>query len=198
MSYRIEEKIPMTYFDSEQFIQSMISNGGKELFPKRQIKSAYFDNTEYGMFLDSEEGLLPRKKIRIREYPLAKKIDHFLEIKISAIEGRYKTTNKLQNANYQKIFQSGYFDEVYGMVEKKVSVMYFREYYVYSGIRITRDQEICYQDLNQKTNNYIEKDVVVELKAPDLTPLDFLIKIIPSRRRRFSKYCNAIQSLNLL
>ena len=84
------------------------------------------------------------------------------------------------------------------MVEKKVSVMYFREYYVYSGIRITRDQEICYQDLNQKTNNYIEKDVVVELKAPDLTPLDFLIKIIPSRRRRFSKYCNAIQSLNLL
>ena len=129
---------------------------------------------------------------------MAKKIDHFLEIKISAIEGRYKTTNKLQNANYQKIFQSGYFDEVYGMVEKKVSVKYFREYYVYNGIRITRDQEICYQDLNQKTNNYIEKDVVVELKAPDLTPLDFLIKIIPSQRRRFSKYCNAIQSLNLL
>ena len=197
MSYRIEEKIPMTFIDSEQFIQSIISSGGKELFPKRQIKSEYFDTCKLGMFLDSEEGLLPRKKIRIRHYPLSKKINHFLEIKISAIEGRYKTTNKLLDADYKNIFKSGYWDNIYGTLERKVSVMYCREYYIYNGIRITRDQEICYQDLYNKTNKYIEKDVVIELKASDLTPLDFLAKIVSSPRRRFSKYCNAIKNLNI-
>ena len=197
MSYRIEEKIPMTYIDSERFIQSLISDGAKELFPKREIKSIYFDNNQFGMFLDSEEGLLPRKKIRIRHYPMSQRIDYFLEIKVSSIEGRFKTTDELAGPDYQKIFKSGYWDSSYGYTEKKVSVTYYREYYSFNGIRITRDQEVCYQDLNNISNKFIDKDVVIELKAPNSTPPDFLLKLIASPRRRFSKYCNAIQNLNL-
>ena len=39
---------------------------------------------------------------------------------------------------------------------------------------------------------------VIEIKAREDTPLDFLLYVIPENRRRFSKYCNAIRYLNLI
>jgi hypothetical protein len=91
----------------------------------------------------------------------------------------------------------GYYDSMYGQLEKKVSVTYSREYYSFEGVRITRDTQILYQDLQCKSNNFRETDSVVEIKAPKDTSLDFLLRIIPSKRRRFSKFCNAIQYLKL-
>ncbi len=198
MSYRVEEKIPITLSDSDQFLEYLKKKGSKILFPKRIIKSNYFDSNDYMLFRDSEEGLLPRKKVRIRHYPLSDKIEYSLEIKISSIEGRYKSTKKLLNSQLRSINSNGYFDQDYGLLEKKVSVSYLREYFAFEGIRITRDTEIFYQDLSTKTNYFNEKDSVIEIKAPENTPVDFLLKIIPSSRRRFTKYCNAIRSLNLV
>jgi hypothetical protein len=197
MSYRVEEKIPMTLSDSDQFLESLKDQGSKLLFPKRIIQSDYFDSNQFILFRESEEGLLPRKKVRIRHYPLSNQIEYSLEIKISSIEGRYKTAKKLSDSQAKRIINTGYFDQIYGLLEKKISVSYSREYFSFQGIRITRDTQISYQDLINKTNNFIEKDSVVEIKAPENTPVDFLLKIIPSQRRRFSKYCNAIKSLNL-
>ena len=197
MSYRVEEKIPMTLSDSDQFLESLKGQGSKPLFPKRIIQSNYFDSNQLTLFRESEEGLLPRKKVRIRHYPLSNQIEYSLEIKISSIEGRYKSAIKLSDSQAKRINKLGYFDPVYGLLEKKISVNYSREYFSFQGIRITRDTHISYQDLINKTNNFIEKDSVVEIKAPENTPVDFLLKIIPSQRRRFSKYCNAIKYLNL-
>jgi hypothetical protein len=149
-------------------------------------------------FRDSEEGLLPRKKIRIRHYPQAPLIKHNLEIKISSIEGRHKNSTPLSDIQAEKINKLGYFDPVYGLLEKRVSINYLREYFFFKGIRITRDTEISYQELGHKSNNYLEKDSVVEIKAPKDTSVDFLFKIIPSYRRRFSKYCNAIKYLEMV
>ena len=198
MSYRVEEKIPMTLSDSDQFLEYLKNRSSKILFPKRIIKSSYFDSNEFILFRESEEGLLPRKKVRIRHYPLSNKIEYSLEIKISSIEGRYKSTKKLSNSQLRRINNNGYFDQDYGLLEKKISVSYSREYFAFEGIRITRDTEIFYQDLSTKTNFFNEEDSVIEIKAPENTPVDFLLKIIPSPRRRFSKYCNAIKSLNLV
>ena len=197
MSYRVEEKIPMTLSDSDQFLESLKDQGSKLLFPKRIIQSNYFDSNQFTLFRESEEGLLPRKKVRIRHYPLSNQIEYSLEIKISSIEGRYKSAIKLLDSQARRINNTGYFDQDYGLLEKKISVSYSREYFSFEGIRITRDTQISYQDLINKTNNFIEKDSVVEIKAPENTPVDFLLKIIPSQRRRFSKYCNAIKNLNL-
>ena len=197
MSYRVEEKIPMTLSDSDQFLESLKDQGSEPLFPKRIIQSNYFDSNQLTLFRESEEGLLPRKKVRIRHYPLSNQIEYSLEIKISSIEGRYKSAIKLSDSQAKRINKLGYFDPVYGLLEKKISVNYSREYFSFQGIRITRDTHISYQDLINKTNNFIEKDSVVEIKAPENTPVDFLLKIIPSQRRRFSKYCNAIKYLNL-
>tara|TARA_B100000767_G_C19763391_1_gene536267 strand:+ start:303 stop:899 length:597 start_codon:yes stop_codon:yes gene_type:complete len=197
MSFRIEEKIPMTVRDSDQFLESLKDKGLETLFPKRVIQSNYFDSSHFNLYRDSEEGLLPRKKIRIRHYPQENSIQHSLEIKISSIEGRYKNTMALPSSKVERMNKLGYFDSVYGLLEKKVSVNYLREYFLFKGIRITRDTKILYQDLGHKSNSFIEKDSVVEIKAPKNTSVDFLLKIIPSQRRRFSKYCNAIKYLEM-
>ncbi|MBT4435080.1 VTC domain-containing protein [bacterium] len=198
MSFRIEEKIPMTVSDSNQFLQSLKDQGLEILFPKRAIQSNYFDSSNYSLYRDSEEGLLPRKKIRIRHYPQAASIQQNLEIKISSIEGRHKNSIALSDIKAKRINKLGYFDPVYGLLEKKVSICYLREYFLFQGIRITRDSKILYQELGHKSNYYFEKDSVVEIKASKNTSVDFLLKIIPSQRRRFSKYCNAIKYLKMV
>ena len=187
----------MTFNDSQEFLDNLRLEGIEQLYPRRIINSKYFDTIGFSMYRDSEEGLLPRKKIRIRNYPLSSKNIHSLEIKVSSIEGRYKTTEKISKQELKSIYKNGYYDSVYGPIEKKVSVEYSREYYLFKGIRITRDTEISYLDLCNQSNAFTEKDVVIEIKAPENTPADFLLRIIPSRRRRFSKYCNAIQNLYL-
>jgi hypothetical protein len=48
------------------------------------------------MYDDSIEGLAPRKKIRVRNYPEKSNDTFQLETKISSIEGRYKTAKKFQ------------------------------------------------------------------------------------------------------
>ena len=188
----------MTVSDSDQFLQSLKPKGLEILFSQRAIQSNYFDSINYNLYRDSEEGLLPRKKIRIRHYPHATSIQHNLEIKISSIEGRHKHSIALSDIKAEKINKLGYFDPIYGLLEKKVSIKYLREYYFFKGIRITRDTQISYQELGHKSNNYIEKDSVVEIKAPKDTSVDFLFKIVPSHRRRFSKYCNAIKCLKMI
>ena len=69
MSFRIEEKL---YIKSEHLIdfkQFLIKRSAKQLYRPRLIKSLYFDNLNFDMCNDSIEGVVPRKKIRIREYP---------------------------------------------------------------------------------------------------------------------------------
>lgn len=60
-------------------------NGMKLLHKPRKVLSVYFDNVGTKMFSDSEEGLLPRKKVRIRWYDNNKKFT--LEKKFQALKG---------------------------------------------------------------------------------------------------------------
>ena len=66
MTFRIEEKLFVTKNSLIDFKKFIIDKKGKHLYPKRLIKSLYFDNNTYQMYEDSIEGLVPRKKIRIR------------------------------------------------------------------------------------------------------------------------------------
>lgn len=197
MSYRIEEKIPMTLNDAGEFLSCLRNSGMQTLYPKREISSDYFDTNRFCLFRDSEEGLLPRKKVRIRHYPFTESGNRSLEIKISSIEGRFKEICKLTDIEEKKLIANGYFDPVYGLLEKKINVSYTRSYFEYGLVRITCDTDIKYIDLKSNSNLFYEKDAVIEIKAPEKTSLDYLIKLIPSKRRRFSKYCNAIKYLRL-
>ena len=162
----------------------------KFLYPKRLISSVYLDNTSLDMFSDSEDGILPRKKIRIREYP-QKLNERSLEIKISSIEGRFKETFVIDNELYNKYLKEGYFDISYGVCKPLVKVEFSREYFQLAGVRITFDSEIKYESLSS-FRTFNENRNVIELKASKDVSSDFLNSLISEPRRRFSKYWNAV------
>lgn len=196
MSFRIEEKIPMSFSDGIQLIDRLRCKGLKNLFPKRRIISEYFDNQRFDLFRDSEEGLLPRKKLRVRHYPDS--INKcLLEKKISSLEGRFKISSEIDQSTKESIYTHGLLDNDYGVLQAVVNISYVREYFTYEGVRMTMDSEIVYQDLNSAGNCYAEEEGVIEIKANASTSLDFLISLIQERRRRFSKYCNSVNYLNL-
>ena len=107
MSYRIEEKLSI---DSNRIIdfKSFLANKTvKPIYQPRRIQSLYFDNQNYEMYTDSIEGLTPRKKIRVRNYPEDKNSTLHLEFKISSVEGRFKTRKIINKENFRQIKKIG-------------------------------------------------------------------------------------------
>ena len=68
MTFRKEKKIKLSYYELNKIKAYLLDNGMSSLYPKRKINSQYFDTKNLKMFQDSEEGVLPRKKIRVRWY----------------------------------------------------------------------------------------------------------------------------------
>ena len=104
MTFRLEEKLNINTKQLSEFVNWIKKNYAKQIFPAREIESIYFENYNNDMYLDSEEGCVPRKKIRIRNYPNQKIVEHFFEVKISSVEGRFKNTKKIDLGEFKKIF----------------------------------------------------------------------------------------------
>ena len=143
MSFRIEEKLlfnPGQIFNLRKWLSK---NEYSILYPKRKIRSLYFENSINQIFLDSEEGITPRKKIRLRTYSkkfLNKNNKFNYEIKISSMEGRYKSNKKIKK-KIDKIF-NGIYDNQYGICFPVLNVVYDREYFIKNQSRITIDSNI--------------------------------------------------------
>jgi len=127
MSHRIEEKIDIHKQNFFYLRNWLFENNAKELFPTRTITSIYYDNDNFSMYKDSIEGVLPRKKLRIRFYSNSKDQNFYLEKKISSVEGRFKTKEKV-NISKDKIIKKIY-DKDYGECNPKVMITYKRNYY---------------------------------------------------------------------
>ena len=81
MSFRIEEKILIEKNKIIEFKKIYQKKFLKKLHQPRLIKSLYFENLNNDLYKDSVEGTLPRKKIRVRNYPNDKKNQFYLEKK---------------------------------------------------------------------------------------------------------------------
>ena len=195
MSFRIEEKIPVTPWEAAMILSDISLRGATTLYPPRKIHSVYFDTYDGRIFHDSDEGSLPRKKIRIRCYPESQKIENNIEIKTSSIEGRFKTSKNLPPQEHGEIIHNGYFDNLYGLVFPIYEISYNREYFSFQGVRITLDNEIKYTDYCNKNISVQEPWNVIEIKAPYGSSSDFLTSLISTPRRRFSKFSNAASFL---
>ena len=147
------------------------------------------------MYNDSIEGLTPRKKIRVRNYPDEKSDTILIETKISSVEGRFKTNKKINKKYFNNIKQRGILDNKYGVCKPILSVNYIRDYYKKDDVRITLDSNIFYKLYK---NSAVKKDfeIVAELKTSINKNLDDLFEIFPYQEIRFSKYCNGIQLFN--
>ena len=73
-------------------------------------------------------------------------------------------------------------------------INYQRDYFKIGDVRITIDENITYKYYSKES---IKKDLssIVELKTSIDKNFDDLIKEFPFYRKRFSKYCNAIDLL---
>jgi hypothetical protein len=193
MSFRIEEKL---YIKSEHLIDFkifLIKHSAKQLYQPRLIKSLYFDNLNFNMYNDSIEGVVPRKKIRIREYPNTNDKNSYLEIKCSSVEGRFKTRKIVSNKQVDCFKKVGFFDNQYGTCLPNFYVIYEREYSKIDDVRISIDKNLVYK--SYRTNNvYNDSNSIVEIKTSIKKNLDDLTELFPFQRIRFSKYCFAADS----
>ena len=192
MSFRKEKKFRVTLSDFYKFQDQLYQQGMETLFEPRLITSVYFDTVDLNMFHDSEEGVLPRKKVRIRWYNDDQLFT--LENKTSSIEGRFKVTSKLKNSiSEKKIFTRNRLDAQYGQIQPTLKVSYRRSYFVFNEMRITFDKDICYQNLKYADmRKYYDPERVIEIKIPANCPDDFVERLIPFPTARFSKYSRGL------
>ena len=154
------------------------------------------------MYNDSIEGLIPRKKIRLRYYG-HKNLDFIhkeanLEIKYTNDTGRSKDTNKTTNTN--SLLNFGFFDSKYGICYPKTFVSYKRNYYFINQFRITLDEDLSYSifDKNLKTKKPVNSDeIIAEIKSDNKNEIDELKRLFPFKDTRFSKYCLSVEKLDL-
>ena len=186
MSFRKEKKIRVTVNEFFKLQSLLQQKGMKSLFKPRVISSIYLDTVDMNMFHDSEEGVLPRKKVRIRWYNEDKKFT--LENKTSSIEGRFKVTSKFDSSLLDnELKMKSRIDSQYGLIQPILKVSYERSYFMLNNMRITFDKNITYQYLRTENNRkYFEPERVVEIKIPISCSDDFVEKHIPYPTARFS------------
>ncbi len=192
MNQRIEQKFEIKRSQYITFLKWLKFKKASILYPERIICSRYLDTADYKMFLDTCEGLLPRKKVRIRSYGSHTfentKKQYNLETKINIENDRFKEIKN--NINIETFFNQPLYIIGYGIVYPQIDISYQREYFLLNGIRITIDRGINYKfkDYCQKQNQIIDESLVVEIKAPYNTDIDFLLTNVFFTRNRFSKY----------
>ena len=108
-----------------------------------------------------------------------------------------KQSNQITNNLNQSYLKNGIFDNLYGLLRKKVKVSYLRQYYGLNDMRITIDTDIKYFSLNSNRAQN-DKKCVVEIKVDQNFDEFIISKILSSSKNRFSKYCNAILCLEKL
>lgn len=194
MSFRIEKKF-LIHKKNISFLYKFLEKWKFFiLHPNREIFSYYFDNNFNQMHIESEEGLTPRKKIRLRWYNhMQPEKEIFFEKKINSVEGRFKTSNLISNKEYEKLLNEGYFDKVYGNCKLKMLVNYKRSYYSNNEIRLTLDENINYcRGLFSNIKFKDDENLILEIKYQNINYKPEIFYTLPATEVRSSKYCNAI------
>lgn len=195
MSFRIEEKLQVDKNNLILFLDWINKKGGRVHHPSRLVSSTYFDNQSLDLYRLSEEGAVPRKKVRLRTYGANRhsNSNSSFETKISSAEGRFKIERRISNVS--SILKFGVLDTEFGILKPVIGVRYYRSYYLLDGVRLTIDRNISYTPFNltNERNACVNDDqIIAEIKAPIGTSIDHLFEMFPFGRIRFSKYCRAI------
>ena len=195
MSFRFEEKYIVNIKYKNHLMNYLNEFDIKQLYPERTISSIYFDNFYKEMFLHSEEGLVPRKKLRIRKYPSEENSKFFFEKKINSVEGKYKISQIIKKNKYIEFLREGIFDKNYGICKPQVEVYYNREYYKLRDLRVTIDSEIKYKKFNSNINFNNNNILICEFKSTDIKNIKNFYNSEILSKVRISKYCDAVEKL---
>tara|TARA_B100000989_G_scaffold295498_1_gene276719 strand:+ start:11938 stop:12534 length:597 start_codon:yes stop_codon:yes gene_type:complete len=196
MTFRKEIKYDLSKINLEILISNLIEDGMITLYPNRRVISYYFDTNDLIFYNESLNGILPRYKYRLRTYDQKKVF--YKEIKISSIEGRFKTSQKISEDEFKNLYQNGTNFKSYGLIKPNIEVSYLRQYFLYKDCRLTLDYEISY--VNQNSINQIkffDESNVMELKTSIDQDNSFLDKIFSFKPVSFSKYARGISKTNI-
>tara|TARA_Y100000389_G_C17454056_1_gene516832 strand:+ start:1605 stop:2174 length:570 start_codon:yes stop_codon:yes gene_type:complete len=187
MELRNETKFNINYDIAKKYLNN---NKTIKQFDDRNIHSIYFDNSEFKFFRDSEEGTVPRKKVRYRWYNKSFKNGNF-EIKKTLPTHREKSKESIILKNVKnKLLILG--------LKPVLKVSYNREYYIMDKLRFTLDRKIKFCKLNSFYNiiSKIEvSDVIFEFKSSISTDYSIITQDVMRFRTRYSKYCEGIKKL---
>ena len=102
MNFRFEDKLKLNIDKTFEFDEWLLKNDISQAFPSREIYSIYFDNANFQTYHDSNEGIVPRLKIRFRTYNYENinVNNFFIEIKKSLNYGRLKSSKKIPSFKY--------------------------------------------------------------------------------------------------
>jgi hypothetical protein len=190
MGFRIENKYIVNFSKVLSFKKWLNEKKFRIKFPKRKVVSIYLDNKNLRAYNDSIEGVVPRKKIRIRYYDkLTDNSKLFFEEKISSVEGRFKKSKKIIKEEMENIIKLGIKDKDYGNCKLSRIISYDRSYFFFKNYRLTFDENIKFKNsLSSMLWKKINKNVF-EIKTNIHTSEDKLNHFIPFEKIRFSKYC---------
>ena len=188
----------------------LIDEGYRVLYPARRIFSVYYDHERFPEYWKGEEGVVPRKKLRIRWYhnQFGYLDKASFEVKITGVDGRMKFAAPIDSAD------GGLASEIADMrrlidsrqVRALSLVSYVRRYFSdYAGRRFTVDHDITYRsvhsfDMNSLLLGTVARDdsLALELKAPYATDDISFAETVPMTRIRFSKFSRSLEHLQMV
>ena len=193
MAYREELKYVHDPSVTAELLHRVIKLGAEEIFRPRIVNSVYFDTSDRTLFIQSEEGVRPRRKVRVRWYDddLSNAKEFFIEKKISSEFGRFKSSNLIEVERAQEFLNKGIFEPSYGLLQKSLYVKYRRRYFKLGNDRITLDTSIKYKKKPTSTMFFEDTMNVMELKVTKYTKSKTYLDSLVSQSR-FSKYCRGI------
>ena len=168
-------------------------------YNKRIVNSYYYDTVNLDDFIDSEEGTVPRKKIRFRWYGNKKVKQGNFEIKETFDLKRKKTKLKINNFDTDI---SNILDKYKKNYQPILKISYDREYYYSNLLRldITYDANISYERINKnymKMSKFKETSNILEIKTAVSYDPNFFLSILGNKIVKNSKYCVAINKLSI-
>lgn len=188
---RLELKFEISNLNEGEIIRDLKLT--KE-FQDRDITSIYYDTNSFKYYNDSEEGLTPRKKVRVRYY------NNLLNSKNLEIKYTLPTyRNKITFNNIKENLIGEYLKEINISedIKPKILVSYTRKYFKNRKGRFNIDYNIFCQGLNDKKIlkvNFKSKKIL-EFKTLNINEKFKFLSKFPLKENRSSKYCEAIQNL---
>ena len=184
----------------EQLRKIINSQSAQRTFPNRTINSLYFDTASLNDYHDSEEGTVPRKKIRVRWYGTSRfegVATGTLETKKTLSNHREKTSVSIKGITQEEILSL--VNNLRG--EKLIPVVvvtYQRQYFQNTKHhRFTLDSKIVYSNIS-RTFKYLNRTFdytnILELKINTNIDSSIAMNDYADLQTRFSKYCEAVKS----
>jgi len=172
----------------------------RKKFEPRKINSYYFDTSFLKDFVDSEEGTVPRKKLRFRWYGKFLSDEGNFEIKTTEDLIRRKEKIKVKNYKLEIDLIMRRFNLKYFPI---VKVSYNRDYYNSKifNLDMNYDTNITYERVNKNYKSMsMVKDLnnIFEVKDNLKKSPDRFLKDLNHTKIRYSKYVEAIKKLGLI